>query len=70
MEVIEDQHKQVMQHLMNYRWPGNVRELENLIERLSVLCDGNPVTVDDLPENDTYWSYAGLRLIAGFYTAG
>ncbi len=50
MEVIEI-NKQVMHHFMNYRWPGNVRELENIIERLSVLCDGNPVTADDLPEN-------------------
>lgn len=49
MEVLEI-NRQVMQHLINYRWPGNVRELENLIERLSVLCDGNPVTDDDLPE--------------------
>ncbi|HEY9161802.1 MAG TPA: sigma-54 dependent transcriptional regulator [Desulfomonilia bacterium] len=49
MEAIEI-NTQVMQHLMNYRWPGNVRELENLIERLSVLCNGNPVTTEDLPE--------------------
>ncbi|MEO5340441.1 MAG: sigma-54 dependent transcriptional regulator [Magnetococcus sp. MYC-9] len=31
-----------------YRWPGNVRELENLIERLTVLSDGQ-VHKDDLP---------------------
>lgn len=31
-----------------YRWPGNVRELENLINRLTILCDG-VVKVDDLP---------------------
>jgi transcriptional regulator with PAS, ATPase and Fis domain len=49
MEVLEI-NKQVMQLLMNYRWPGNVRELENLIERLSVLCDGNTVVSADLPE--------------------
>ena len=34
---------------LSYRWPGNVRELENLIERLTVLSDGN-VLIDDLPE--------------------
>ena len=32
-----------------YPWPGNVRELENLAERLSILCDGDEVRLDDLP---------------------
>ena len=32
-----------------YPWPGNVRELENLAERLSILCDGNEIRLDDLP---------------------
>ncbi|MDL2207851.1 sigma-54 dependent transcriptional regulator [Desulfovibrio sp. OttesenSCG-928-F20] len=32
-----------------YPWPGNVRELENLAERLSILCDGDSVTLEDLP---------------------
>ncbi len=36
--------------LQQYRWPGNVRELENLIERLSILVNGEKVKVDDLPE--------------------
>ncbi|MCC7464339.1 MAG: sigma-54-dependent Fis family transcriptional regulator [Gammaproteobacteria bacterium] len=31
------------------RWPGNVRELANLIERLSIQCEGAPVDVGDLP---------------------
>lgn len=34
-----------------YAWPGNVRELENLMERLSVMVDGDAIKVDDLPEN-------------------
>ena len=34
----------------SYRWPGNVRQVENLIERLIVLCDGNEITLNDLPE--------------------
>lgn len=34
-----------------YSWPGNVRELENLMERLSVMVDGEIIEVDDLPEN-------------------
>ncbi|SMF18802.1 sigma-54 interaction domain-containing protein [Desulfovibrio gilichinskyi] len=36
--------------LVSYSWPGNVRELENFMERLSILCDEDEVTPDDLPE--------------------
>jgi sigma-54 specific flagellar transcriptional regulator A len=35
--------------LQDYRWPGNVRELANLIERLSIQCNGAAVGIDDLP---------------------
>jgi sigma-54 specific flagellar transcriptional regulator A len=35
--------------LVRHRWPGNVRELGNLVERLSILCAGEMVTVADLP---------------------
>jgi DNA-binding NtrC family response regulator len=35
--------------LMDYSWPGNVRELENVIERAVVLCRGDAVTVELLP---------------------
>lgn len=36
--------------LLTYSWPGNVRELENFMERLSILCDGDEVTPEDLPD--------------------
>ncbi|BCS86793.1 sigma-54 interaction domain-containing protein [Pseudodesulfovibrio sediminis] len=36
--------------LLTYSWPGNVRELENFMERLSILCDGNEVLPEDLPQ--------------------
>ncbi len=36
--------------LQTYGWPGNVRELENVIERASVLRQGNVITLADLPE--------------------
>ncbi len=32
-----------------YTWPGNVRELENLMERLSILVEGDQVRRTDLP---------------------
>jgi two-component system response regulator AtoC len=37
--------------LLRYPWPGNVRELENVIERILVLSDRNPLMPEDLPEH-------------------
>lgn len=37
--------------LLTYPWPGNVRELENLVQRLSLLVDGDTVALEDLPEH-------------------
>lgn len=36
--------------LLSYNWPGNVRELENLVQRLTLLVDGDVVKVEDLPD--------------------
>jgi two-component system response regulator AtoC len=36
--------------LVEYGWPGNVREVENTIERAMVLCEGDLITAQDLPE--------------------
>jgi DNA-binding NtrC family response regulator len=38
-----------LQGLMAHDWPGNVRELENLMERLSVLVEGDVIQPEDLP---------------------
>jgi two-component system, NtrC family, nitrogen regulation response regulator NtrX len=35
--------------LSNYSWPGNVRELKNLLERLSIMVDGQMITEKDIP---------------------
>ena len=35
--------------ILAYPWPGNVRELENIMERLSILCEGDEIVVEDLP---------------------
>ncbi|MEJ2495159.1 MAG: sigma-54 dependent transcriptional regulator [Ignavibacteriaceae bacterium] len=40
-----------MDSMWAYDWPGNVRELENVIKRLTILCEGPVVNIDDLPEN-------------------
>jgi two-component system response regulator AtoC len=37
--------------LVGYHWPGNVRELENCIERGLLLCEGNLLDVESLPDN-------------------
>jgi len=46
----------------DYHWPGNVRELENIIERISVLCPGTTVTVEDLPSEFREQVYNTLHL--------
>jgi len=43
-----------MRILMDHSWPGNVRELENTIERAVVLCTGDRIGPDLLPENLRY----------------
>jgi DNA-binding NtrC family response regulator len=35
--------------MLEYSWPGNVRQLESAIERAILLCEGDQITVDDLP---------------------
>jgi sigma-54 specific flagellar transcriptional regulator A len=40
---------EVLGRLSTYDWPGNVRELENLVERVSVIAEGNVIGLSDLP---------------------
>lgn len=37
--------------LMKYSWPGNIRELKNCVESTVVLCSGEEIKLDDLPQN-------------------
>jgi NtrC-family two-component system response regulator AlgB len=37
--------------LRNYPWPGNIRELRNVIERAAILCPGDLIGVENLPES-------------------
>ncbi|MBW2642250.1 MAG: sigma-54-dependent Fis family transcriptional regulator [Deltaproteobacteria bacterium] len=39
-----------MNAMLAYNWPGNVRELENVIKRLTILCENEVASFDDLPE--------------------
>jgi DNA-binding NtrC family response regulator len=49
--------------LLRYSWPGNVRELRNLVERLSVLSDGEVTATDvamHLPAGEVAGEDTGL----------
>ncbi len=35
--------------MQDYSWPGNVRQLESAIERAILLCEGDLITIEDLP---------------------
>src|SRR5688572_9268031 len=41
---------EAMRLIMEHHWPGNVRELENTIERAVVLCTGDRITPELLPD--------------------
>lgn len=43
--------RSVYQIFLGYPWPGNVRELQNTVESAVVLCEGDIITVDDLPDS-------------------
>ncbi len=40
---------EALEALMRYDWPGNVRELINVIERAMLLCEGDTITLRELP---------------------
>jgi DNA-binding NtrC family response regulator len=40
-----------MRILRGHEWKGGIRELENVIERAIILCEGEYITVQDLPPN-------------------
>jgi DNA-binding NtrC family response regulator len=41
--------KEAARVFKNYQWKGNVRELRNVIERASILEDGEYITLNHLP---------------------
>jgi two-component system NtrC family response regulator len=40
---------EALERLMAYSWPGNVRELRNVIERATLLAEGELIQAEDLP---------------------
>lgn len=53
---------EAMKVLVTYDWPGNVRELQNECERLNILCDGNVVCTEDLPEHIRYPGTSEIKM--------
>jgi NtrC-family two-component system response regulator AlgB len=37
--------------MINYPWPGNIRELRNVIERAAILCAGDVIGREHLPQS-------------------
>ena len=56
---------ETMAALRAYPWPGNIRQLENVIERMVLMCDGNVLRPEDLPEE-----VAALMVRAGMLEGG
>ena len=40
---------EAMKRLIEYNFPGNVREMSNIIERATILCTGDVISVEHLP---------------------
>jgi DNA-binding NtrC family response regulator len=59
---------EAMRRLEQYHWPGNVRELRNVIERATILADGEFIEVKHLPPlgpTPVVASGSGMTLEAG-----
>lgn len=50
-----------MELIMNYQWKGNVRELENIVERLTILCEDDIIDVCHLPDELKRSNYANTE---------
>lgn len=54
--------------ILNYGWPGNIRELKNALERATILCSGESVTEEDLP--DRVLEYSAMSEPGGYTGEG
>jgi len=52
--------RKALDSLMKYDFPGNIRELENMIEHAVVLCRGDYISANDLPEQLKLYSGKSL----------
>jgi DNA-binding NtrC family response regulator len=56
---------EAMAALVAYDWPGNIRELSNVLERATLLANGDVLTPDLLPEEVRQSSRAVEPLLDG-----
>lgn len=56
---IKDIEERAQAMLRNYTYPGNIRELESIIAHAVIMCDGDVIRAQDLPES--MWSRLGAR---------
>ncbi len=50
-----------LQLLMGYSWPGNVRQLDSVIERAYVMCEGDTIGAEHMPEEIKQGQEATVR---------
>jgi DNA-binding NtrC family response regulator len=50
---------EVLDVLLLHRWEGNIRELENVVERAVAVCEGDEITLSDLPDELRASAHAG-----------
>jgi PAS domain S-box-containing protein len=51
---IEGISEEALAYILDYTFPGNIRELENIIERAFILCRGNTIRCEHLPNALVY----------------
>lgn len=57
--------REAAQALIEYSWPGNVRELENAVEYALIMCEGNKLLPEHLPEKIRAGLYRVSLKLAG-----
>lgn len=54
---------EALQALSDHQWAGNVRELENVVHRAMLACDGDEISLSDLPPDIKVLATPGMPAI-------